>query len=492
MAKHLRLSALWLLLMVVSTLAPGLAAQEMINLRLNGRPVTLPVETPVLIDQVPGTLADLRDHPDGLQMEWTRLLSPQKGLGNPVFSFRLIGPVTSTAPFRVLGQAISVTGDTVLAGVGPDLNLPVNTPVVVAGLLDPNGSVLATLIERRDQFGQTFLLSGPVHAVDANQSQVLVGTQWVSYAGVSFILCTEPLPQVGEFLAVRAQAQPDFQPGTVLTQVISGYCLTPVPPGTAGASGMLEGIITEIVDPNHFRIGSLRVLVSTVTEFVFGGRDELAVGMPVIIEGSYIDAQEFDAAVIEYVRPVVRFQLPVTPAQVTPGVSISPYDLLVRASPQARDEDLILANGLNQSRQVEVRGYIDGLGRLYATRVRDRGNPDNNAVRLRGPVEAIADPLLTIQGLTVDTTGANIFDEFGVFMTRPQFFAALQLNDLVDFSGASFNPSTRTLSGGAVVYIGGEPVPPPALERGNLPFINNGTVSGYSDSTPLFRDGFEG
>ncbi|MGE4073508.1 MAG: DUF5666 domain-containing protein [Lysobacterales bacterium] len=492
MAKNRWLSALCLLTMVLSAFAPGLAAQEMINLRLNGRPVTLPVETPVLIDQVPGTLADLRGYPDGLQMEWTRQLGPQKGLGNPVFSFRLIGPVTSTTPLRVLGQSITVNGDTVLAGVGPDLNLPVNTPVVVAGLLDPNGSVLATLIERRGQFGQTFLLSGPVQAIDANQSQVLVGSQWVSYAGVSFILCTEPLPQVGEFLAVRAQAQPDFQPGTVLTQVISGYCLTPVPPGTAGASGMLEGIITQVVDANHFRIGSLQVLVSTVTQFVFGGRDELAVGMPVIVEGSYIDAQEFDAAVIEYVRPVVRFQVPVTPAQVTPGVSISPYDLLVRASPQARDEDLILANGLTQSRQVEVRGYIDGLGRLYATRVRDRGNPNNNAVRLRGPVQTIADPLLTIQGLTVDTTGVNIFDEFGVFMTRPQFFAALQLNDLVDFSGASYNPATRTLSGGTMVYIGAEPLPPPLPERGNLPFINNGTVSGYSDSTPLFRDGFEG
>ena len=492
MTRLFRLSALLLLSMLLSTFAPGLAAQDMINLRLNGRPVTLPVETPVLIDQVPGTLGDLRNFPDGLQMEWTRQIGPQKGLGNPVFSFRLIGPVTSTAPFRVLGQAITVNGDTVLAGVEPDLNLPVNTPVVVAGLLDPNGSVLATLIERRGQFGQTFLLSGPVQAIDANLSQVLVGSQWVSYAGVSFILCTEPLPQVGEFLAVRAQSQPNFQPGSVLTQVISGFCLTPVPPGTAGALGMLQGIITQIVDATEFRIGSLSVLVSTPTQFVYGGRDELAVGMPVIIEGSYVDTQAFDAAVIEYVRPVVRFQVPVTPAQVTPGVSISPYELLVRASPQARDEDLILANGLTQTRQVEVRGYIDGLGRLYATRVRDRGNPNNNAVRLRGPVQTIADPLLTIQGLTIDTTGVNIFDEFGVFLTRPQFFAALQLNDVVDFSGASYNSATRTLSGGTVVYIGAEPLPPPPPVRGNQTVINNGTVSGYSDSTPLFRDGFEG
>lgn len=488
-----RLGAIVGIYLASCVLAAGLSAQPTLELRLNGRSVILPLATPVLIDQQPGTLADLQQYPDGLQMEWVQVQVPGKGLGNPVFSYNLIGPVTGTSPLEVLGQPITVTGGTVLAGIGPDLNLPLNTPVVVAGLVDPNGSLLATLIERRGQFGQTFRLSGRVQLVDAQNAQVKIGNQWVSYQGANFTLCAEPLPLAGEYLSVRSQAVPNFQPGSVLTQVISGFCFNPVPAGTPGGAGFVEGIITDVTDAEHFALGALQVQLGTLTQFVFGGRDELATGLPVIVEGSYVSAEVFDATTIEFVRPVVRFQVPISPAQVVPGESISPYDLLVRSSPQARDEDLILANGLTQTRQVEVRGYIDQIGRIYATRVRDRGNPDINSVRLRGPVEAIADPLLTVQGMTIDTTGVGFSDEFGVFLSRPQFFALLQQDDLVDISGASFNASTRTFTGGTMVYIGAEPLPPPAAQpEGNFSFVNSGTVTGYSRVSPLFADGFEG
>ena len=476
-------------------LAAGSFAQSTLDLRLNGRTFTMPLTTPVLIDQQQATLADLRQFPDGMQMQWVQVQVPvsEKGLGNPIFSYNLIGPVTGTSPLEVLGQPITVTGGTVLAGIGPDLNLPLNTPVVVAGLVDPNGSLLATLIERRGQFGQTFLLSGRVQLVDSQNLQVLIGNQWVSYQGVGFSFCAESVPMIGEYLSVRAQSVPNLQPGSVLTQVISGFCFNPVPAGTPGGAGLVEGIITDVTDPEHFALGALQVQFGTLTQFVFGGRDELATGLPVIVEGSYISADLFDATSIEFVRPVVRFQMPISPGQIVPGESISPYDLLVRASPQVRDEDSILVNGLTQTRQVEVRAYIDQVGRLYATRVRDRGNPNINSVRLRGPVEVIADPLLTVQGMTIDTTGVGFFDEFGVFLSRPQFFALLQQDDLVDISGASFNAGTRTFTGGTMVYIGAEPLPAPAMQpEGNSSFVNSGTVTGYSRVSPLFADGFEG
>jgi hypothetical protein len=492
MVASVRNGSCWLALLLACIHTPKLLAQTALEFTLNGQAQSLPLTTPVLIDGVAATLADLQQLPNGLQLRWTGNAAAGRGVVNLVFSYSLIGPVTGNAPLEVLGQPVTVTGDTVLAAVPPDASLPLNTPVVVAGLVDANGSVQATLVERRGQFGNTFLLTGAVQAIDPVNSLVQVGAQWISYQGQAISGCAAALPVPGEFLSVRTQAVPNYQPGTVLDQVISALCVTPVPPGVPGATGFLQGVVSAVVDPGRFVIGSLDVLVTPATQFVFGAVDDLAAGTSVVIDGSYQSATIFDAAVVEFVRPVVRFQAPVTPAQVDPGESISPYDLLVRNSAQVRDEDGILANGLAQTRQVEVRGYLDRLGRAYATRVRDRGNPNINSVRLRGPVETIADPLISIQGLNIDTAGVTFLDEFGAPMTSVQFFAQVQASHIVDISGASFAANTRTLSGGTVVYIGAEPVilPPPAATAAAA--INSGTVSGYSLQTPLFVDGFEG
>lgn len=484
-------------LMCMSMLLSAAAWAQSGNLEftLNGRQVSLPLSTPVIIDdQQPTTLTAVRNLPNGMHVEWSGVPQPdpERGIAMPVFSYTLIGPVTGNDPLQVLGQPITVTGDTTLANVALPINLPLNTPMMVSGLVDPNGSVLATLVERRGQFGNTFLLTGPVTAVNGLDSQLRIGAQWISYqGGVGFAGCAELLPAVGEFLAVRAQAQPNYTPGAVLTDVISGYCLTLVPAGTVGASGFLQGTVTAVLDDNEFQIGALTVVLAPATEFVFGARDDLATGAAVSIEGNYEEAQRFAATVVEFVRPVVRFEAPMVPADVTPGQSLRPFGVLVRNAPQVRDDDLILANGLTQPTQVEVRGYLDRLGRAYATRVRERGNPDPGAVQLRGPVAQIAPPLLTIQGLTVNTAGADFRDEIGNPLLAAEFFAALQPGHLVDASNAVYNAGNSTLTGGVITYIGAEPLAPARAPAGAAA-VNAGTASGYSVLTPLFVDGFEG
>jgi hypothetical protein len=482
-----------LLLPALLVLASAASAQNL-EFTLNGRPVSLPLDTPAIIDGEPATLATVRNLPNGMQARWSSLpMEATLGGGpTPVFSYDLIGPVTGNNPLEVLGQPITVTSDTTLANVSMPIALPLNTPVVVAGLVDVNGSVLATLVERRGAFGNTFLLTGPVRAVVPATLQLRVGAQWISYQGVAFSGCAAPLPALGEYLAVRAQAQPDYIPGTVLSNVISGSCVQLVPPGSVGASGFLQGLVTAVPGSLEFRIGSLTVTLSPTTEYVFGARDDLAPGVAVSIEGAYVATETFAATVVEFVNPVVRFEAPMTPADVTPGVSLRPFGIVVRNSAQVRDEDQILANGLTLPTQVEVRGYLDRLGRAYATRVRERGNPDPGAVQLRGPVQSIAQPQLTIQGLTVDTTGASFVDELGTPMTAGAFFAALAVGHTVDASNAVYTAGNATLSGGLITYIGAEPLQLPRSPSAGAASVNAGTASGYSNLTPLFVDGFEG
>jgi hypothetical protein len=487
-----------ILVALVSVAAAAVQAQSGdLTFSINGRSVTMPLNTPVVIDDVATTLDQLRYRPNGMQARWgdaAAASAPDGALATPVFSFTLIGPVTQSSPIAVLGQPLTITADTTLAGLAAPYSLPLGTAVVVAGLVDANGSILATLVERRGQMGARFLLTGEVQAVGAQPTIFRVGDQWVSTPAIAFSGCTGATPVVGEFVELRANAVTPFPPGTVLDTVTDGRCVNPVPAGTAGATGFLQGLVTLVPALDRFEIGALVVTLSASTSFVFGSLDDLDPGVAVSVDGSYVDPQTFAADVVEFVRPVVRYQAPQTPADVIPGVSLNPFSIPVLWSAQVRDEDGILANGLAQGTQVEVRGYLDSSGQAFATRVRERGDPDLNDVRLRGPVEAINDPFITIQGLVINTSGDTFEDEYGTPLSAAQFFAAVEIDHEVDVSGAVFNPGNSTISGGAIVHIGAEPVPPPPGRSPDGMAINtitSGTAGNYAFIEPMFRDGFE-
>ena len=469
-------------------LGNSLALAGELSFSLNGRPVTLPLDTPVVIDEMPATLAQLQQYPDGMQASWSSAATIEGGLPAPVFSYTLIGPVTGNDPLEVLGQAITATADTVLVNAAVPLQAPLGTTFVVAGLVDTNGSVLATLVERRGGAGNSFLLTGPVTAVDTGAGTLDVGAQTVAYAGVQFNNCPSTPPPVGSVLSLRAPAVANFPPGSVLGNLQRADCIELVPPGTAGAAGFIQGLVGAVAN-GSFELGGLTVVTDGNTSYQFGTVDDLAEGVAVSVDGSYVDAQQFAAAVVEFVRPVVRFEAPMTPAQVTPGESLRPFGVSVLATAQLRDEDGIVANGLNTPTQVEVRGYLDSSGQAHATRVRERGNPDPADVRLRGPVQAVAEPLLQIQGLLVDSTGATFSDELGNPLSATEFFALVAVDHLVDVSGASWDEPSHTLSGGALIWIGAEPLRPDV--PAGLTQIQSGTVTGYALADELLADGFE-
>lgn len=468
--------------------APALSAADL-AFQINGRPVVLPLSTPVLIDEAPATLADVQALPDGLHVEWEQAAVGPEGVPALIFSYTLIGPVTGNDPLEILGQPVTATADTVVVNTSAPLAAPLGTPFVVAGLVDGNGSVLATLAERRAAGGNRFLLTGPVTAVDTGAGQLSVGNQAVAYAGVSFVGCPATPPPVGSFLSIRATAVSPFAPGSVLGGIQNARCVDLVPPGTVGAAGLLQGLVTA-VGAGGFSIGALNITLDANTRFVFGAMDDLAAGVAVSVDGSYTAPETLAATVVEFVRPVVRYTAPLQPADVTPGQSLRPFGIEVRHTAQVRDEDGILALGLNAPTQVEVRGYLDSAGQAHATRVRERGGPDPLDARLRGPVETVAPPHLAIQGLDVDTTGATFADELGAPLTAMAFFGLVQVGHEVDVSGAEWDPVQRRLTGGALVWIGAEPLPPPAA-AGTQASIQAGTASGYALADGLLANGFE-
>lgn len=475
-----------LLLVALAGTLPAAAQTGSQTLLVGGREYTLPSATRILIDGEPGVLADLIGQPTGLRLTWVP--DPLRGAPTLVFSYSVIGTVTSTLPLRVLGQPVTITSDTTLEGVADPDAIPVGTALVVAGLADVNGGLLATLVEQRGAQGNKYLLSGHVQQLQAAPARLRLGEQWLATDAVAFDGCAGPLPAIGDYVEIRADAIPGFLPGDIIDTVTSARCATPVPFGTPGAQGALEGLVGSAGPGQSFSFGALAIAWTDTTVFEFGGPDDLEPGAEVGVEGVFLDAGNFVADAVEFVRPVVRFEAPMTPDQVTPGVAIEPFGVTVWHSSQVRDDDGLLANGLSQPRQVRVRGWIGRLGDRYATRVRDRGAPDPADVSLRGPVAAIAAPNLTVETLTIDSTGAQFFDADKTPLTPEAFFQQVELNHMVDVSGAAWTAASGTVTGGTIILLGYEHTQPLPGVPGS---IVAGTAYSYGIGDAIFGDGFD-
>lgn len=472
--------------------AGGLAAQPTnLDFQINERAFSLPLTTPISVDGEIRTVADLPYLRDGLHVVWDE--TAVRALPLLIFSYSLIGPVTAVNPLTVLGQPLTLTTDTVRGGFTDETLLPIGTHLVIAAMVDANGSMLATLVERRTGPGNRFLLTGFVQELSPTPGLIRVGEQWVDTAGLAWQSCPGGQPVVGDHVDLSAVAVASFPPGSVLQSVTDGRCVMPVPAGTVGAAGFLQGLVSTLPAADQFTIGGLAVTHTATTQFQFGTVDDLDAGVAVVVDGAYTGATSLTADVVEFFRPVVRFEAPVAPAAVIAGQQISLMGVPVRWSAQVRDEDGILGNGLLQPRQVEVRGYLDRAGVAWATRVRDRGNPDGNSVRLRGPVQVIGSSTFQIQGLLVDTIGALFFDDLLNPITSTQFFASVLINDLVDVSGSVYDAANGTLTGGDIVLIGAEPfvVNRSASGGAAAATIRAGTASGYALPDPVFKNSFE-
>jgi len=192
-----------------------------------------------------------------------------------------------------------------------------------------------------------------------------------------------------------------------------------------------------------------------------------------------------DGPTIQFDAPMIRLEGPIAPADVQPGAegSVTVLGNTVRRAAQLRDEDAIYASGIAQARQVELRGYLDHLGVRWATRARLRGAPDPADSRAGGPVDNVARPLLSVLGLTLDTTGATFEDPAGNAIDADTFFAGALPGASIEQSG-SWN-GVDTLVGGVVALIA--PLDPPAGAGAPRSLIV-GTLRGGDH---LFADGFD-
>lgn len=162
-----------------------------------------------------------------------------------------------------------------------------------------------------------------------------------------------------------------------------------------------------------------------------------------VITSPSAQASEFLAvleAALEFRETRVRIEAPVAPGDITVGESLAIMGITVNVTAATEDEDEIVSSGITSDAQIKVRGFADDNGGVLATRIRDKGAPDSDDVRLRGPVSNIPGaPVFQILGVNVDTTGATLIGPTESSLTETEFFDQLVVGAEVDVENGSFD-----------------------------------------------------
>jgi hypothetical protein len=406
------------------------------------------------------------------------------------------GPVSATDPLSVLSQPLVVTAETLLVDIpGDDLaSITIGDMLEVSGFLDDNGAIAATRVALRTDPANDWKLFGQVSGL--NGFLFSIGAQAVDATGMTPFGCV-PALQGGQFVEIDTLPNAGYVAGSVLGQLTRLECEDPnfddPPPGTVAAS--LEGIISDLPDPlptpASFSMLGVDVITTAQTEYRAGTIDDLDVGVRVEVEGIFDDmTRTMTAHEVRFVQAQVRFEAPVEPEDVIPGESILIMASSVGFTAQTRDEDAVVP-GLSVPAQIEVRGLMDRDGQIFATRVRERGQPDLADTRLRGPVAGINASQLLILGITVDTSTAQFRDHAHHVISSAEFFARVFPGTLVSAENAVYDPIGASLVAGLV-----------ELEENTLPAtpkvgsgapghgISRGTVTRFG-SEKIFGNGFD-
>lgn len=372
------------------------------------------------------------------------------------------GPVTATSPLQVLDQPLTITGNTLLVDVpGNDTaNLVVGDIVEVSGYADAMNGIQVTRLQLKAGGLLEWKLTGPVNTVIANTS-FRIGSQLVMLNGVVPVDCGSGL-QDGDHVEVRAASDPGFTAGNALATVTSVECKMQGLGMPANASGPLlegeiEGIVTIVNAPGDFIVNGQRVLTTAATEFAGGTAEDIIPGARLEAEGTLDTTNgNLTADEINFDSQTVRIETPVAPADVDTGTGvITVMNFSVNTSPMTEDPDNVLGGGLTATTQLSIRGFVDQLGQVFATEIKDIGTPDLADVRLRGPAGMIANPTFGILGVTVDTaTATSIIDETvepNEVLNATQFFNRITNGTPVEVKAGDYDSILNRITTGDIM-----------------------------------------
>ena len=363
------------------------------------------------------------------------------------------GPVDSIdlslSQLVVLGQTIlvrpSTSFDDNISPASLD-GLTVADIVEVYGFFTATGEIEATRIEKKP-LGTQFEVHGTVSNHSAANFMFSINNLNVDYT--SALLDNFPGGQISDGDFVEAKGMNLGAAGELLATKIEleGAGIT----GEEGAHVEVEGFITRFVSDMDFDVAGIAVTTTGATIYEGGVAADLGLNVKVEVEGD-LDANDVLVADEVDIRrgKVIRATATVdsvdvgTDSLVMLGFTVSTDALTRFEDKSSADVRPLTIADINAGDYLEVRGGESpaGSGQILATII-ERDDVDSRTI-LQGFVTNVADPTLTIMGVTIETNGAIFRDVDDSILTPGEFFNLVDVNSLVKVRGTESSATTIT------------------------------------------------
>ena len=385
----------------------------------------------ITIDDRPGTESDLRAG-QVVRIEGTVDATGSAGTARSIeFNDDVEGPVQSidlaTARLVVLGQTIQVGRATSFDdSISPRSleGLAVGDRIEVSGLVNADGQIAATRIERKPP-SASVEVKGSASAVDSNARRFRINLLVVDYSTAQLSNFAGGAPANGDL--VEAHGSLDAAGVLIATRLERRSASLE---GTSDDSADLEGLVTRYVSSLDFDVAGQRVTTTATTVYEGGSAADLVLGANVEVEGGFAANASLVAARIEFRRESeVELAALVDSVNVAAG-SLEVLGMTVRTNALTRFEDHSDADlprfslaDLRSGDYVELSAYDDGVGLVASLLERDDAD---DRLEIEGPANAVAAPDFTIAGIRITTNDQTEFrNNDGGSISAATFFAAV-------------------------------------------------------------------
>lgn len=363
------------------------------------------------------------------------------------FNDSLEGPVSAVdlvaSTLVVLGQTVRVTGTTVFDNrfATPSLaGISVGDVVEVSGFPNATGEIVATRIEPKAAGGELELF-GVVSNLDTNARRFNVTTTVVDYSNAQL---DNGQPTNGGCVEVKGT---NFAAGVLTaTRVEVKACGATA---VANDRGQIEGVITRFASTTDFSVGTIDITTNASTVYERGTASDLRLNLKIEAEGTFDAAGVLVARKIQ-IKPDNSARVEGTvEALDAAGSTLTMFGITIQTNLGTSFEDKSQADlrpfrfaDLRVGDYLEVRGFEEATASTMTAVLLERDDLDSRR-EVQGNATNVAQPNLTIIGVSVVTTGSTQYrDTNDVAITAQQFFQQAP-NRLVKVRG-TWNGTTFT------------------------------------------------
>lgn len=350
-----------------------------------------------------------------------------------VFDDLVKGPVTSVnaagSQLVVLGQTVAIDGDTSfddnIAGAALT-GLATGDLVEVSGLRRADGSIQATRIEKKPA-GTSFEVTGRASAVDTTNRKLNVHGLVVNYATATLSNFASGQPQNGDLVEAKGTSV-----NTTGELVATSLERKSPDDQSSGIDNHIEGLVTRFVSATDFDVANRKVTTSSGTTFENGTAANLALNVKVEVEGRVDATGTLVATKVQFKRQAsARIEARVDAVDRTANkVTLLGIEATVNAMTRLEDKGDVRATNFSLA-DVVVGDYLEirgaelpaGSNKVVASRLERRRVESD--VGMRGVVDTVTRPALTILGVNIQTTSGTRFESLaGASISADEFFAA--------------------------------------------------------------------